>query len=86
MVTLCICLALFHQQIFLMGISVTSTSLTLYHAFPLGASMMLAALATEAGLPGGVLNVVHGTNDIVNYICDDDDIKALSFVGSSTVS
>ncbi|KAJ0097088.1 hypothetical protein Patl1_28356 [Pistacia atlantica] len=82
-----------------MGFSVTSTLLTLHHAFPLGASMMLAALATEAGLPDGVLNVVHGTNvlstslepfflllliDIVNYICDDDDIKALSFVGSST--
>ncbi|XP_044505885.1 methylmalonate-semialdehyde dehydrogenase [acylating], mitochondrial-like isoform X3 [Mangifera indica] len=49
-----------------------------------GASMMLVALAMEAGLPDGVLNVVHGTNDIVNYICEDDDIKALSFVGSST--
>lgn len=50
------------SQFFLVGISVTSTSLMLYHIFPLGASMMLAALATEAGLPDGVLNVVHGTN------------------------
>lgn len=49
-----------------------------------GASMILAALAMEAGLPHGVLNIVHGTNDIVNYICDDDDIKAVSFVGSNT--
>ncbi|XP_038701973.1 uncharacterized protein LOC119998678 isoform X2 [Tripterygium wilfordii] len=48
-----------------------------------GASMILAALAKEAGLPGGVLNIVHGTSDIINYICDDDDIKALSFVGSN---
>ncbi|CBI40848.3 unnamed protein product, partial [Vitis vinifera] len=48
------------------------------------ASMILAALAMEAGLPHGVLNIVHGTNDIVNYICDDDDIKAVSFVGSNT--
>ncbi|XP_058010360.1 methylmalonate-semialdehyde dehydrogenase [acylating], mitochondrial-like isoform X3 [Hevea brasiliensis] len=47
-----------------------------------GASMILAALAMEAGLPDGVLNIVHGTNDIVNYICDDDDIKAISFIGS----
>ncbi|KAF5207976.1 Methylmalonate-semialdehyde dehydrogenase [acylating] protein [Thalictrum thalictroides] len=49
-----------------------------------GASMILAELAMEAGLPKGVLNIVHGTNDIVNNICDDKDIKAISFVGSNT--
>ncbi|GAV68573.1 Aldedh domain-containing protein [Cephalotus follicularis] len=48
-----------------------------------GASMMLAALAKEAGLPDGVLNIVHGSDDIVNYICDDDDIKAVALVGSN---
>ncbi|KAG5010468.1 hypothetical protein AAZX31_07G168900 [Glycine max] len=48
-----------------------------------GASVMLAELALEAGLPEGVLNIVHGTHDIVNAICDDDDIKAISFVGSN---
>lgn len=48
-----------------------------------GASMMLAELAMEAGLPDGVLNIVHGTHDIVNAICDDEDIKAISFVGSN---
>ncbi|KAH1208020.1 Methylmalonate-semialdehyde dehydrogenase [acylating], mitochondrial [Glycine max] len=48
-----------------------------------GASVMLAELAMEAGLPEGVLNIVHGTHDIVNAICDDDDIKAISFVGSN---
>lgn len=48
-----------------------------------GASVMLAELAKEAGLPDGVLNIVHGTNDIVNAICDDDDIRAISFVGSN---
>ncbi|XP_011005312.1 PREDICTED: methylmalonate-semialdehyde dehydrogenase [acylating], mitochondrial-like isoform X2 [Populus euphratica] len=47
-----------------------------------GASMILVALAVEAGFPDGVLNVIHGTNDIVNYICDDDDVKAISFIGS----
>ncbi|KAJ7968332.1 Methylmalonate-semialdehyde dehydrogenase [Quillaja saponaria] len=50
-----------------------------------GAAVMLAELAIEAGLPNGVLNIVHGTNDIVNAICDDDDIKAISFVGSIPV-
>jgi malonate-semialdehyde dehydrogenase (acetylating)/methylmalonate-semialdehyde dehydrogenase len=49
-----------------------------------GASILLAELAKEAGLPDGVLNIVHGTNDIVNAICDDDEIKAISFVGSNT--
>ncbi|KAJ0048255.1 hypothetical protein Pint_16927 [Pistacia integerrima] len=49
-----------------------------------GASIMLAELAMEAGLPNGVLNIVHGTNDIVNAICDDEDIRAISFVGSNT--
>eukprot|EP00257_Ricinus_communis_P016112 XP_015574178.1 methylmalonate-semialdehyde dehydrogenase [acylating], mitochondrial isoform X3 [Ricinus communis] len=50
-----------------------------------GASVILAELAMEAGLPNGVLNIVHGTNDIVNAICDDDDIKAISFVGPNSV-
>ncbi|XP_021903663.1 methylmalonate-semialdehyde dehydrogenase [acylating], mitochondrial isoform X1 [Carica papaya] len=49
-----------------------------------GASIMLAELAMEAGLPDGVLNIVHGTSDIVNAICDDDNIRAISFVGSNT--
>ncbi|KAJ8529936.1 hypothetical protein K7X08_036771 [Anisodus acutangulus] len=47
-----------------------------------GACMILAELAMEAGLPNGVLNIIHGTNDIVNAICDDSDIEVVSFVGS----
>lgn len=47
-----------------------------------GCAMLLAELAMEAGLPKGVLNVVHGTHDIVNGILDHPDIKAISFVGS----
>lgn len=47
-----------------------------------GAAMMLAELAHEAGLPPGVLNIVHGTHDVVNSICDHPDIRAISFVGS----
>ena len=52
---------------------------------PLGA-MKLAALLKEAGLPDGVLNVIHGGVDVVNAICDNQDIKALSFVGSTKVA
>ncbi|QNM98001.1 CoA-acylating methylmalonate-semialdehyde dehydrogenase [Chitinimonas koreensis] len=44
--------------------------------------MLLAELAQQAGLPPGVLNVVHGAADAVNAICDHPDIKAISFVGS----
>ncbi|KAI9101093.1 Aldehyde/histidinol dehydrogenase [Phlyctochytrium arcticum] len=49
-----------------------------------GAMMLLAKLAEEAGVPKGVLNVVHGGADTVNFICDDPAIKAISFVGSDT--
>ncbi|KAL8541747.1 hypothetical protein ACS0TY_002855 [Phlomoides rotata] len=47
-----------------------------------GACVHLAELAMEAGLPNGVLNVIHGTNDIIDAICDDDEIKVVSYVGS----
>ncbi len=48
-------------------------------------TMRLVELAMEAGIPAGVLNVVHGGKDVVNAICDHDDIKAVSFVGSTPV-
>jgi len=47
--------------------------------------MRIVELAQEAGLPDGVLNVVHGGKDTVNAICDHPHIKALSFVGSVPV-
>eukprot|EP00897_Mesotaenium_endlicherianum_P002219 jgi/Mesen1/2024/ME000148S01128 len=47
-----------------------------------GASLLLAQLAQEAGLPPGVLNIVQGTHEVVNMICDHPDIRAISFVGS----
>lgn len=47
-----------------------------------GATMMLAKLAQDAGLPDGVLNVIHGAHEAVNFICDDPTIQAISFVGS----
>ncbi|WP_312760613.1 CoA-acylating methylmalonate-semialdehyde dehydrogenase [Pulveribacter sp.] len=48
-------------------------------------TMRLCELALEAGVPPGVLNVVHGGEDVVNAICDHPDIKAISFVGSTKV-
>jgi len=45
-------------------------------------SMMLLEMIKEAGLPDGVVNCIHGTHDAVNFICDNPDIKAISFVGS----
>ncbi len=49
------------------------------------ASLMIAQLALEAGLPPGVLNVVHGGPDAANALCDHPDIKAVSFIGSTRV-
>ncbi|MFM0698250.1 CoA-acylating methylmalonate-semialdehyde dehydrogenase [Paraburkholderia sediminicola] len=48
-------------------------------------TMRLCELALEAGLPPGVLNVVHGGEAVVNALCDDQHIKAISFVGSTIV-
>ncbi|WP_421384768.1 CoA-acylating methylmalonate-semialdehyde dehydrogenase [Bacillus salacetis] len=46
----------------------------------------LAELLTEAGIPNGVLNVVHGAHDVVNGLLEHQDIAAISFVGSQPVA
>jgi len=46
----------------------------------------LAELALEAGLPAGILNVVHGDKLVVDAILDHPDVKAVSFVGSSDIA
>ena len=46
----------------------------------------IAELLTEAGLPPGVLSVVHGTQEIVESICDHPGIAAVTFVGSTRVA
>lgn len=48
-------------------------------------TMMLVELALEAGIPAGVLNVVHGGKEVVDMLCTHSDIKAISFVGSTAV-
>jgi malonate-semialdehyde dehydrogenase (acetylating)/methylmalonate-semialdehyde dehydrogenase len=45
-----------------------------------GATMILAKLAQQAGVPDGVLNVVHGGVDTVNFMCDAKPIKVLFLV------
>ncbi|MEH7252609.1 CoA-acylating methylmalonate-semialdehyde dehydrogenase [Neobacillus niacini] len=46
----------------------------------------LAELFEEAGLPNGVLNIVHGAHEVVNSLLEDKQIKAISFVGSQPVA
>jgi malonate-semialdehyde dehydrogenase (acetylating)/methylmalonate-semialdehyde dehydrogenase len=46
----------------------------------------LAELMTEAGLPAGVLQVVHGDKEMVDAILDHPAIGAVSFVGSSDIA
>ena len=50
------------------------------------ASVRLAELLKEAGLPDGVFNVVHCANEDAAQLCTDPRIQAVSFVGSSTVA
>ncbi|WP_107313146.1 CoA-acylating methylmalonate-semialdehyde dehydrogenase [Burkholderia metallica] len=48
-------------------------------------TMELVELAIEAGVPKGVLNVVHGGKEVVDAICTHPLVKAISFVGSTAV-
>ncbi len=46
----------------------------------------IVELLQEAGLPSGVLQVVHGGRDAVEALCDHPGIAAVSFVGSTKVA
>jgi len=50
------------------------------------ASLFLARLFQEAGLPDGVLNVVNGDKVAVDAILDSPDVRAISFVGSTPIA
>jgi malonate-semialdehyde dehydrogenase (acetylating) / methylmalonate-semialdehyde dehydrogenase len=50
------------------------------------ASLVLAELLKEAGLPDGVFNVVHGDKRVVDAILDHPGIQAVSFVGSTPIA
>ncbi|KAJ1811784.1 hypothetical protein LPJ56_005715, partial [Coemansia sp. RSA 2599] len=46
-----------------------------------GAAMILAELCDQVGLPKGVLNIVHGAHDTVDFLTADKRVRAVSFVG-----
>lgn len=50
------------------------------------AANFIAALYEEAGLPAGVLNVVHGDKVAVDGILEHPDVRAVSFVGSTPIA
>ncbi len=50
------------------------------------ASMFLAELLAEAGVPAGVFNVINGDKVAVDRILNHPDIAALSFVGSTPIA
>ncbi|MFD1655672.1 aldehyde dehydrogenase family protein, partial [Pseudonocardia alaniniphila] len=50
------------------------------------ASMLVAELWAEAGLPDGVFNVVHGDKESVDALLDHPDVAAVSFVGSTPIA
>ncbi|MEU7855914.1 CoA-acylating methylmalonate-semialdehyde dehydrogenase [Nonomuraea sp. NPDC049141] len=50
------------------------------------AAVAMARLWTEAGLPDGVLNVVHGDKEAVDALLTHPDVRAVSFVGSTPIA
>ncbi|OJA05287.1 CoA-acylating methylmalonate-semialdehyde dehydrogenase [Halomonas sp. QHL1] len=50
------------------------------------ASLLMADLLKQAGLPDGVFNVVQGDKDSVEALIDHPHVKALSFVGSTPIA
>ena len=48
--------------------------------------MRLAELFIQAGGPAGLLNVINGDKEMVDGLIEHDDIKAISFVGSSDIA
>ncbi|MCH7695607.1 MAG: aldehyde dehydrogenase family protein, partial [Proteobacteria bacterium] len=50
------------------------------------ASLLLADLFTQAGLPDGVFNVVNGDKEAVDTLLNDSRVQAVSFVGSTPIA
>jgi malonate-semialdehyde dehydrogenase (acetylating)/methylmalonate-semialdehyde dehydrogenase len=50
------------------------------------ASVLMAELLSEAGLPDGVFNVVHGDKEAVDALLHHPDVQAVSFVGSTPIA
>ena len=50
------------------------------------ASILLAKWLSDAGLPDGALNVIHGDKETVDALLEHDDVKAVSFVGATPIA
>jgi malonate-semialdehyde dehydrogenase (acetylating)/methylmalonate-semialdehyde dehydrogenase len=50
------------------------------------AALRLAELAHEAGVPPGIVNIVHGAKDVGQAIADHPEIKAVSVIASTAVA
>jgi malonate-semialdehyde dehydrogenase (acetylating)/methylmalonate-semialdehyde dehydrogenase len=50
------------------------------------ASLLIAELLAEAGLPDGAFNVVHGAKEAVDSLLTHPDVRAISFVGSTPIA
>ncbi len=50
------------------------------------ASLIVARLLKEAGLPDGVFNVINGDKESVDVLLEHPDVKAVSFVGSTPIA
>eukprot|EP00756_Hemistasia_phaeocysticola_P035201 Hpha_TRINITY_DN16569_c2_g2::TRINITY_DN16569_c2_g2_i1::g.134484::m.134484/K00140/mmsA, iolA, ALDH6A1; malonate-semialdehyde dehydrogenase (acetylating) / methylmalonate-semialdehyde dehydrogenase len=53
---------------------------------PMTMTLRVTQLIKEAGIPDGVVNIVNGTVDAVNGLCDHPEIAALTFVGSTRIA
>ena len=49
-------------------------------------TLLIAELLQQAGLPKGVLNVVHGDKEAVDALLEAPEVKAISFVGSTPIA
>ena len=49
-------------------------------------SLLMARLLTEAGLPDGVFNVLQGDREVVEALIAHEDVRAVSFVGSTPIA
>jgi malonate-semialdehyde dehydrogenase (acetylating)/methylmalonate-semialdehyde dehydrogenase len=49
-------------------------------------TLLIAELLHQAGLPKGVLNVVHGDKEAVDALIEAPEVKAISFVGSTPIA
>jgi malonate-semialdehyde dehydrogenase (acetylating)/methylmalonate-semialdehyde dehydrogenase len=77
----------------MMGLMMVSVSLAAGNTFVWkpseqdpGAAVRIAELFKQAGLPDGVLNVVHGRQETAEQLIDDPRTQAISFVGSSAAA